>query len=108
MAKQVITTITDDLSGEAGAQPVEFSLQGVTYTIDLADKNLERLSKALEPFISKATKVKGAKPAVKATNGDRGYEIAHLREWAAKKKDAIPERGRIPRAIVEEYLASQR
>jgi hypothetical protein len=31
---------------------VEFGLDGVTYTIDLSDKNAGKLHKALEPYVA--------------------------------------------------------
>lgn len=39
MAKQVITILTDDLDGGDADHTVEFGLDGVTYTIDLSEKN---------------------------------------------------------------------
>jgi hypothetical protein len=109
VAKSTITHVTDDIDGSPNAEIVTFALQGVDYTIDLSQKNLDKLTKALSPFIGKATRQRanGSRPAPK-TNGrsDRGYEIAALREWAAKKKISLPQRGRIPGAIVQQYLAA--
>jgi hypothetical protein len=48
--------ITDDLDGSADAQEVTFSFQGSEYTIDLGEKNLAALEKALKPYIDAATK----------------------------------------------------
>ena len=39
-------------------------------------------------------------------NGQRPYDLAQLREWAAKNKITVPSRGRIPAAIVEQYQAA--
>ncbi len=44
MAKKVTVTLVDDVDGEAAAdESVEFSIDGVTYEIDLSSKNAEKL-----------------------------------------------------------------
>lgn len=109
MAKEVITRITDDLSGEPDAETVSFALQGTSYTIDLAAKNLEKLTKALQPFIDKAARVRSgvAAPSRRtAKRGERDFDLVQLREWAGKNKVTIPARGRIPASIVEQYKAA--
>lgn len=109
VAKSTITHVTDDIDGSPNAEIVTFALQGVGYTIDLGQKNLEKLTKALSPFIDKATRQRGnVSSSVRKSNGhsERGYDIPALREWAAKKKISLPKRGRIPGAIVQQYLAA--
>ena len=56
MAKSTITQITDDIDGSADAETVSFAFQGASYSIDLAAKNLDKLTKALAPFIEHASK----------------------------------------------------
>jgi hypothetical protein len=105
MAKKITTSITDDLDGSDGAKTVSFSLDGVSYSIDLAAKNEEKLRKALQEFINHAARQRTTtKAAGKRT--ERGYDIAELRAWAAKKKIDLPQRGRIPAAVVEKYKAT--
>jgi hypothetical protein len=108
MAKSTVTHVTDDIDGSADAETVTFGFQGVVYSIDLSQKNLDKLTKALSPFIDRATKQRGSaaatrKPAAKA---QRPYDIAQLREWAGKNKVKVPSRGRIPTAVVEQYRAN--
>jgi hypothetical protein len=68
LAKQ--TVITDDLDGSPNAETVRFSLQGRTYEIDLGPKSREKLERALQPFINKASLVTGAPRATRpSTNG---------------------------------------
>ena len=57
MARQVITTLIDDLDGKKADRTVEFSLDGTAYTIDLSDANAGKLRKALDPFINAGTRV---------------------------------------------------
>jgi hypothetical protein len=110
MAKSTITTVTDDIDGSADATPVSFTFQGVSYSIDLAPRNLDKLTKSLAPFMEHATKSRGAGTSsgrqTKAPKSGRGYDLIQLREWAGKNKINVPSRGRIPGAVVEQYLAA--
>ena len=110
MAKATITQVTDDIDGTPDAQPVSFALHGMSYSIDLAAKNLDRLNKALAPFIERATKQRGVAATTRGgkatTKPVRRYDIVQLREWAGKNKIEVPSRGRIPGAVVDRYLAA--
>lgn len=114
MARNIITTITDDIDGTPDAFGVTFSLNGSNYEIDLAEKNADKLVKALAPFIDKARKVNNGKPAgPRVKNVDTGtiiidgktiaYSKSGLKAWAADT-DTKLSRGRVPREIVESYL----
>lgn len=110
MAKQVITLLTDDLDGGEADRTLEFGLDGVTYTIDLSDKNIGKLRKALDPYLAVATRTgRGTTDSRSvarrsATPARAGREQNQaIREWAAKNGYELSERGRIPRNIVEAY-----
>ena len=60
MAKSTTTHVSDDIDGSADAQTVTFGFQGVAYSIDLGQKNLDKLTKALTPFIEHATRQRGS------------------------------------------------
>ena len=110
MAKQVITLLTDDIDGGEADRTVEFGLDGVNYTIDLSEKNVGKLRKALEPYLNVATRIgrSGAVPAARRaapapagrTNRDQNQAI---REWANQNGHPVSERGRIPSSVVEAY-----
>jgi hypothetical protein len=112
MAKQVITLLTDDLDGSEADRSVEFGLDGVTYTIDLSDKNAGKLRKALDPYLAVAARA-GRAPTAAARRGagaplrpDREQNQA-IREWAGRNGYEISERGRIPAAIVDAYHSAR-
>jgi hypothetical protein len=115
MAKQIITLLTDDLDGGEADRTVEFGLDGVNYTIDLSEKNAGKLRKALEPFLSSATRLgrSGATPAVArrtapaATSRSSRDQNQAIREWANKNGHPVSERGRIPSNVVEAYHAKR-
>jgi hypothetical protein len=112
MAKQVVTLLTDDLDGSKADRTVEFGLDGTSYTIDLSEKNVGKLRKALDPYLTAGTRVghgridgrrrggRGARSAPTRSDPDQNKSI---REWAAKKGYEVSDRGRIPASIVEAY-----
>ncbi len=116
MARQVITTLIDDLDGKPADRTVEFSLDGTNYTIDLSDANAGKLRKALDPFIAAGTRVgrgsagrSAARPAAAASGGravgDRDQNRA-IREWAVENGHQVSERGRIPQNVIDAYRAA--
>ncbi len=115
MARQVITTLIDDLDGKKADRTVEFSLDGTSYTIDLSDANAGKLRKALDPFINAGTRVgrgaaRGAQRHTVASGRSAGSrdENRAIREWAARNGHQISERGRIPQSVSEAYRAANR
>jgi hypothetical protein len=115
MARQVITTLIDDLDGKPADRTVEFSLDGTSYTIDLSDANAGKLRKALDPFISAGTRVgrggSGRGPGRPPASGsgragnDRDQNKA-IRDWATQNGHQVSERGRIPQSITDAYRAA--
>jgi hypothetical protein len=114
-----VTLLTDDLDGSVADRTVEFGLDGINYTIDLAEKNVGKLRKALGPYIAAGTRVGRAgprvgrggvptrglgrgRPVVSSARSSREQNQA-IREWAAKNGHEVSERGRIPSAVVEAF-----
>jgi hypothetical protein len=112
MARQVITTLIDDLDGKKADRTVEFSLDGTNYTIDLSDANAGKLRKALDPFINAGTRVGRGSPRPRVPGGGRTAtsrdENKAIREWALANGHQISERGRIPAGVSDAYRAAQR
>ena len=113
MAKQVITVLTDDLDGGDADRTIEFGLDGVNYTIDLSDKNIGKLRRALDPYLEVASRVarsntsgRIASRTVQPARANRDQNQA-IREWAAKNGYEVSERGRIPSSIVEAFHAKR-
>jgi hypothetical protein len=116
MARQVITTLIDDLDGKKADRTVEFALDGTSYTIDLSEANAGKLRKALDPFIAAGTRVgrgnsvRSARPsgvAAGRTAGSRDENKA-IRDWAVRNGFEISERGRIPQSVSDAYRAAHR
>ena len=112
MARQVITTLIDDLDGKKADRTVEFSLDGISYTIDLSEANAGKLRKALDPYISagtrlgrSASRIPARRPVPSRTAGSRD-ENRSIREWAVANGHQISERGRIPQGVTDAYRAA--
>ena len=115
MAREVIEKLVDDIDGGVADETVQFGLDGATYEIDLSKKNAAALRKALAPYLAtgrksssvRSTRSRTATPT-KAASGKRArdYDIVQLREWADANDVAVPSRGRIPQAVLEQYRAA--
>ena len=112
MARQVITTLIDDLDGKKADRTVEFALDGTSYTIDLSEANAGKLRKALDPYINAGTRLGragGRIPARRVTTGRTAGsrdENQLIREWAVANGHQISERGRIPQSVTDAYRAA--
>jgi hypothetical protein len=115
MARQVITTLIDDLDGKKADRTVEFALDGTTYTIDLSEANAGKLRKALDPFINAGTRIgrgsagRGARHVGAVTSGRTAGsrdENKAIRDWALSNGHQISERGRIPQSVTSAYRAA--
>ncbi|WP_250002106.1 Lsr2 family protein [Actinoplanes sp. M2I2] len=114
MAKQTITVLTDDLDGGDADHTIEFGLDGVNYTIDLSEKNAGKLRKALDPYLTVASKISrtagngraATRPAAAPARANRDQNQA-IRAWASKNGYEVSERGRIPSSIVEAFHAKR-
>lgn len=110
MAKQIITLLTDDLDGAEADRTVEFGLDGVSYSIDLSEKNAGKLQKILEPYLSAGTRIsrgrvdsRSARQVPAASSRSNRDQNQAIRDWAAKNGHEVSERGRIPNSIVEAF-----
>jgi hypothetical protein len=108
VAEKLIRQLVDDIDGSDAACTRRFTIDGKSYRIDLSEKDNEKFEKALAIFVDHATSEGGRRSAGNAAaKPARDYDIAALREWAAKRKIDIPARGRIPAATVERFKASR-
>ena len=108
MARQIITVLTDDLDGGDADGTVEFGLDGVTYTIDLSEKNAQTLRTAVQPFVDAGRRVsgdgaRGGRRRLVQEPRSRREENQVIREWASRNGHALSQRGRIPSSVVQAY-----
>ena len=110
MAKQTLVVLTDDLDGGKADQTVEFGVDGVTYTIDLSDKNAKKFHATLERYITAGSRIgrtrtdfgRARRTGSASTRGGRDENRA-IRDWAGKNGYQMSERGRIPASVIDAY-----
>lgn len=120
MARQIIERMIDDLTGET-IEPgeggtIEFTVGGVTYSIDLTKKNAEEFYTTFGKYIDVATKVL---PSSKASTGRGGSasvnspakpskaELQAIREWARAAGYQVADRGRVSAEVQEAFRRAQ-
>lgn len=104
--RKIEVVLADDLDGTVGAETVEFSLQGEKFTLDLSKKHRSELQRSMKRFIDAARRTQNGAPAhAAATPEERKVENARIRDWAIEHGKAVPKRGRLPKAILDEYAA---
>jgi hypothetical protein len=110
MARKVLVRLVDDLDGLPGddVATVTFSLDGVSYQIDLNASNAGRMREGLAEFVAAARRTGG-----RAKRGSAGVRAVGpvndgpaTREWARENGHELAERGRIPSHIVEAFNAA--
>jgi hypothetical protein len=112
MAQQVLVQLVDDLDGTTSTDvsTVLFSLDGVTYEIDLSEENAERLRGSLAEYVEAARRVGGRikRGGKSGQNGSGAAGDAGLvRKWANENGYGLSGRGRIPSHVVEAYRAAK-
>jgi hypothetical protein len=106
MSRNVQVVITDDLNGEPGARTISFALESKTYEIDLTEDNIAALRAALAPWIDAARPAgTGRFPSPRRGSGGEP-SAAEVRAWAREAGLSVPERGRLPDQVREQYAAA--
>ena len=111
MAQQVSVQYVDDLDGSAASGPVDFSLDGKGYTIDLSDTNASKLREILTPFVTAARRPSGsahqlsASPARSSGPSRSRDEVQAIRGWLRENGYTVKDRGRVPAEFVAAYQA---
>jgi len=110
MAQKVLVEMVDDIDGSIAEHTVPFSLDGVSYEIDLSEENAAALRDELARYVAASRRVGGRKvrmaagqaPRPASTAADRERNKA-MREWAEENGFAVSDRGRLPAEIVKAY-----
>lgn len=126
MAQKTVVTLVDDLTGEESEDisTVEFALDGVTYEIDLDDRNSAALRDALANYVSAARRTGGRRstgngrrrstgagtgtPRATSPGGYDRETSKQIREWAKGQGYEVSDRGRVPNNVVEAWEAQRK
>ncbi|EQD87160.1 hypothetical protein N599_05440 [Saccharopolyspora erythraea D] len=66
MAERIQVELVDDIDGSPAQHTVTFALDGVTYEIDLSERNAQRLRAVFERYIERARSPQGAPRSTRA------------------------------------------
>jgi hypothetical protein len=113
MVQKVLVETIDDIDGEIATNTVPFSLDGVSYEIDLSDENAGNLRDELARFIAAGRRTGGRK--VRLATGQSGAaspgtdreRSRQIREWAQANGYEVSTRGRLSAEVVEAYEEAQ-
>lgn len=117
MAQVQQTVLIDDVEGGDAVETITFSLDGVSYEIDLNEKNAASLREALATWVGHARKVSGRGPSAGrgtrsrarsggTTGGGAGDDTAAVRAWARENGHQVNDRGRVSGTVLEAYRAA--
>lgn len=104
MAQRVEIILSDDVDGSLATGTVNFAFDGVTYEIDLSEKNQERFVDQMSTWIAHARKTRRAN-GTKRTSRAMGPTGAEIRAWAREKGMQVNARGRVPAEIKAAFEA---
>jgi len=109
MAQKVQVLLVDDVDGAKADETVTFSLDGVSYEIDLTAEHARELRDGLAHWVGNARKVSGrsaGRPARRGPRGGGSGDATLIREWARANGHAVSQRGRISASVKAAYLAA--
>lgn len=108
MAQKVKIYLIDDIDGSGATETIPFSVDGVSYEIDLSDQNAAQLREAFAKWISNARRVPATRRGRRATAGAQTSNAGAIRAWARENGYQVSERGRVAAEIREAYEAAQK
>lgn len=114
MAKKVYVQLVDDIDEkpiDSGGEHITYSVNGVSYEIDLNDKNAKEFHRKMDYYIEHSARV-GGRRTKKAVPGESGgakrdaNQTKAIREWAKANGHNISARGRIPAEVEQAFDAA--
>ena len=106
MAQRVQIVLEDDLDGGDAAETVTFGLDGVTYEIDLNEKNAAKLRENLASWVGHARRSGGRRAGARrpgSAPAGRRTDLSAVREWARKNGHQVSDRGRVSAVVQQAY-----
>ncbi len=106
MAKKVQVLLVDDVDKSSPAdETVSFSLDGVSYEIDLTSDNAGKLRDDLAVWIGHAERTGGRRATARSASKGSGSktDLSAVRAWARENGHQVSERGRISSEVQAAY-----
>jgi hypothetical protein len=111
MAQKVQVILVDDVDGGEAEETVSFSLDGVSYEIDVSVDNAEALRESIAQWIGHARRVGGRAARRGSTPKPRNGSVARaslsdVRSWARDNGFQVSDRGRVSAEVMTAYEAA--
>ena len=113
MAQRVRIELTDDLlnDGTTADETVTFSLDGVSYEVDLSTANAAKLREDFAAWVGVARRVSGqrrqaGRPAAKRGTRSGASSANEIRAWARENGFEVSDRGRVRDEVRAAYEAA--
>ena len=103
MAKRTHIVVEDDLDGSVASETLNFTVDGVTYEIDLNSDNANKFRESLSPWISHARRTGGRRAAGRKARPGSANDV---RAWAIAQGMKVSARGRVSQEIKDAYEAA--
>src|SRR4051812_47373312 len=107
MSTKTLIVMEDDIDGSKATQTVRFALDGTEYSIDLSDRNAEKLRGDMEKWIKAAQKTGGRRSTSRKSAPTDKSQMAAMRTWLREQGQDVSSRGRIPANLQELYHSSR-
>src|SRR5215813_1246935 len=101
MVKSLVEVLVDDIDGSEAVESVLLGWNGQWRRIELSERNLAALSKAVDRFWEAGRPVSERSSAPRRSRGcdTNGRDPKAIRAWAEANGITVPKRGRIPGEI---------
>lgn len=110
MAQRNVVVMIDDLTGKkisAGTgETVLFSLDGVSYELDVNSKGARQLRAELAPYVDAGRRISGGRAQRQTRRVKTAADPTAIRAWAASNGISVSNRGRISADVVAQYEAA--
>jgi hypothetical protein len=107
MAQRVEVVLIDDVDGGAAEETVTFAIDGVSYEIDLSEKNARKLRDDLAKWTGHARRSGGSRGgrrrSASGSSSTKRSDLGAVREWARANGHQVSDRGRISAEIQSAY-----
>ncbi|MFW2512290.1 histone-like nucleoid-structuring protein Lsr2 [Demequina sp. SO4-13] len=100
MAQKVQVVLVDDVDGGEASETVSFSIENVSYEIDLSEEHAAQMRKDFEKWTTRARRVTSKRGG---SSRARRSDSSKVRAWAKAQGYEVSERGRISSEIREAY-----
>lgn len=112
MAQKIITELLCDMHNDdttPALDTISYTWAGTALELDVCQKHADDMDKKIAPFVALSRRVtgsnvRGIKSGVKFAR--KPSDAAKVREWARGQGIPVPDRGRMPVAITEQYAAA--